>query len=161
MKRRLLLITAALILFSGLVEADVFDDAMAAYGRGDFAQAADLLQSIAEKGNSTAQFNLGQMYEQGEGVDQNYQKAVKWYQRSASVGNGAAQYRLGQMYEQGRGINQDFVRAHMWYDLAAAQGLNVAKSNRDYLAQQMTPDQIAKAHTLARECKMSNYKNCD
>jgi len=33
----------------------------------------------AEQGESLAQFNLGQLYYDGQGVIQDYKEAVKWY----------------------------------------------------------------------------------
>ena len=38
------------------------------------------------------------MYEKGQGVDQDYIKAVEWYQRAAEQGVADAQYNLGNMY---------------------------------------------------------------
>jgi len=33
----------------------------------------------AERGNAQAQFSLGRMYDNGQGVRQDYAEAVKWY----------------------------------------------------------------------------------
>ncbi|MCZ6473807.1 MAG: hypothetical protein O6934_10240, partial [SAR324 cluster bacterium] len=51
------------------------------------------------------------------------------------------------------GIPQDYVQAHMWFNLAAHNGLEVAGKNRDFIATEMTPRQIAEAQRLAREWK--------
>ncbi|MCA6073214.1 MAG: sel1 repeat family protein, partial [Endomicrobium sp.] len=40
-------------------------------------------QKSADQGNVNAQYNLGVMYANGEGVQQNYKEAVNWYQKSA------------------------------------------------------------------------------
>ena len=40
------------------------------------------------------------MYEEGNGVPQDYAKAVKWYRLAADQGYADAQYNLGVMYEQ-------------------------------------------------------------
>ena len=45
----------------------------------------------AELGNASAQYNLGWMYEYGNGVEQSYEEAVKWYKRSAEQGSAMAQ----------------------------------------------------------------------
>lgn len=161
MKRGALWLVSLLMLYCHTAKAGSFEEAMALYEKGEFDKAVQLFRPLAEKGNSAAQDNLGQMYQQGEGVDQDYQAAIQWYRLSAKRGNAVAQYHLGQMYERGLGIEQSYVRAHMWYTLAAAQNSNVAKSNRDYLSQQMTSEQITEAHALARECKTTHYKNCD
>ena len=57
------------------------------------------------------------------------------------------------MYANGEGMPQDYVQAQMWFNLAAAQGAEQARRNRDWVAQRMTPGQIAEAQRLAREWK--------
>ncbi|MGR8980281.1 MAG: tetratricopeptide repeat protein [Gammaproteobacteria bacterium] len=151
---------AGLALSSGMLKANELDDALAAYNKGNFEKAVELWLAIAEKGDSTAEYSLGQMYEQGKGVEQDYQEAFKWYRLSAEQGNARAQYNLGGMYEKGQGVSRDYIRAYMWYDLAAIQGLHVARSNRDYIAQRMSPGQINEAQNLRRECEKSNFKDC-
>lgn len=37
----------------------------------------------AEQGDADAQYNLGVMYEFGDGVPQSYKQAVKWYTQAA------------------------------------------------------------------------------
>ncbi|NBT29691.1 MAG: hypothetical protein EBT18_09450, partial [Gammaproteobacteria bacterium] len=36
----------------------------------------------AEQGDATAQYNLAAMYDNGKGVPQDYEEAVKWYSKS-------------------------------------------------------------------------------
>ena len=55
-----------------------FEDATAAYERGDYATAFRLMKPLAEKGDAKAQHNLGVMYDYGRGVPQDYTKALKW-----------------------------------------------------------------------------------
>ena len=79
-------------------------------------------------------------------------------QHATERGAAIAQEDLGHMYAKGQGVPQDFVQAHMWFNLAAArysQGerRDNSASNRDLLAKQMTPDQVAEAQRLAREWK--------
>ena len=45
-------------------------------------------KALADKGDAKAQFNLGYMYDLGEGVDENKVEAVKWYQLAAKQRNG-------------------------------------------------------------------------
>ena len=40
----------------------------------------------AEAGDADAQYNLGWMYDEGEGVEQDFKEAVKWYQKAADQG---------------------------------------------------------------------------
>ncbi len=54
------------------------DEAAAAYQRGDYATAIRELRPLADQGNAGAQYNLGNMYENGRGVPQDDAEAVKW-----------------------------------------------------------------------------------
>lgn len=91
------------------------------------------------------------MYENGEGVPQDYVAAVKWYRKAAERGFALAQNNLGQMYINGEGVPQDYIQGHMWSYLAAAKGYEIGRENRDIIAKKMTPAQIAEAQRLARE----------
>ena len=68
------------------------------------------------------QYNLGIMYGKGNGVQQDYAEAVRWYRLAADQGFAGAQVNLGVMYDTGRGVPQDYVEAVRWYRLAAEQG---------------------------------------
>jgi TPR repeat protein len=70
-----------------------------------------------------AQFNLGVMYEHGEGAPQDRIEAVKWYMRTAEHGHADVQSHLGVMYEQGSGatVRQGYIEAVKRYRLAADQ----------------------------------------
>ena len=43
----------------------------------------DKLTALAEQGNAKAQFNLGACYYTGDGVKQDYKKALEWYFKAA------------------------------------------------------------------------------
>jgi TPR repeat protein len=107
---------------AGVARAAPFDNAMAAYERGDYAIALRLFRPLADQGEAAAQNNLGAMYANGQGVPRDYAEAVKWYRKAADQGYALAQTSLGFMYEQGQGVPQDYAQAHMWYRKAADQG---------------------------------------
>ncbi len=129
-----------------------------AYERGDYAAALDELRPLAERDDARAQYFLGSMYAEGEGVPEDYAEAAKWYHLAAERGDFEAQIRLGNMYENGVGLPQDYVLSHMWFNLAATHlpaGPNsmLGALNRDFIEKSLTPDQVAEAHRLAREWK--------
>ena len=131
-----------------------FQDGLAAYERGDYATALREWKPLAEAGIPEAQFNLGFMYDSGEGVPQDYAEAVRFYRLAAEQGYASAQLNLGFMYDNGRGVPQDYVQAHMWSNLAASRfapgsDRDIAVKNRDIVAAKMTPAQIAEAQRLA------------
>ena len=78
------------------------------------------LREHAAKGEAAAQFNLGVMYGEGQGVTRDHAEAVRWYRKAADQGDADAQFNLGVMYDIGQGVTQDYVLAHMWLNLAAS-----------------------------------------
>ncbi len=106
-----------------------FDEGVAAYKRGDYATALREWLPLAEQGVAYAQFNLGVMYRNGQGVPQDDAETVKWYRKAAEQGVAGAQYNLGHMYDEGLGVRQDDARAVKWYRKAAEQGVAYAQFN--------------------------------
>ena len=100
------------------------------------------------------------MYDEGQGVSQNYKTAVKWYRLAAKQGDASAQTNLGVMYGLGQGVIQDWVYAHMWGNVASSNGNENGGKLRDFAAKQMTPADISTAQKLARECVRKKYKGC-
>ena len=115
----------------------------------------------AEQGDADAQFELGQMYDEGQDVPQDYKQALRWYRRAAEQEDADAQYNLGVMYAKGQGGPRDYVQAHMWLTLAAAaaEGEETPREPRvkhmvEHMAEHLTPAQLADAQRLAREWKL-------
>ena len=124
------------------------------------AQYSDDLLKRAQDGDADAQYNLGVAYDVGEGVEQDFVEAVKWYRLAAEQGNVFAQQNLGGAYYQGAGTTKDLVYSHMWFNIAASLGEISAGKARELVAEQMTQEQIAEAQKLARECVRKKYKDC-
>jgi TPR repeat protein len=72
--------------------------------------------------NAAAQFNLGSRYFNGNGVEQDYAKAVELYTLAAEQGHREAQFNLGLCYRHGYGVARSYDKAVYWYTLAAEQG---------------------------------------
>ena len=155
-------LTLALLLIFSCATAWAADFAkgLAAAGAGDFATALAEWKPLAEQGDAKAQYNLGVMYDKGQGVIEDHKEAVKWYRLAAEQGGASAQNNLALMHATGQGVIQDTVYAHMWWNLAAANGDEMARGNKDTLVKRMTPQDISRAQDLARECVKKNYKDC-
>ncbi len=119
-----------------------------AFQRGDYRKTAQELRYLAEHGDVRAQYDLGLLYDMGEGVPQDNREAMNWYHRAAEQGEPRAQYNLGLMYANGQGVPQDYAECYYWISLAAAQGNVHAVEARDYYAERMTPAQMARAREL-------------
>ena len=131
-----------------------------AANNGDFETALREWTPLAEQGDAEAQFNVGLMYESGQGVLKDYKTAVKWYTLAAEQGNAKSQYYLGMMYYEGEGVIQDNIYAHMWGNIATSNGNDSGSYLTDLAARKMTYDDISAAQKLARECLAKNYKGC-
>ena len=79
--------------------------------------------------SATAQYNLGELYAKGNWVNQDYEKAAKWYRKAAEQGYAKAQFNLGILYDNGDGVEQDYAEAVKWYRKAAEQGDAKAQCN--------------------------------
>lgn len=106
------------------------------------------LRLAAAKGDPSAEFEVGSRLAEGKGTSQNFQEALRWYQRSAGRGFAQAQYRLGTLYERGLGTTLDLGRARVWYQRAADGGNVKAMHNLAVLSagrQTGSPDYAAAA----------------
>ena len=76
---RLFALAAALLLTvmgTPPAAAQTFEEAVTAYERGDHTTALRGFRIHAERGDASAQSNLGLMYDNGEGVPQDYAEAL-------------------------------------------------------------------------------------
>ena len=87
------------------------------------------IQAAANSGDAVAEFELGVLYDNGQGVPQDYGQAEAWYRKAAEQGYADAQSNLGVMYDNGQGVPQDYVQAASWYRKAADQGNADAQTN--------------------------------
>jgi hypothetical protein len=121
--------------------------------RGDFETAIRLWRALAERGHAVSQYNLGQMYYEGQGVAQSFEEAIKWYQRAAEQGLPEAQLGVGVAYGLGRGVPRDLLKAYLWLSLAASsytkeKDRQQATKARDLVSTQMTAAEIVAAKKL-------------
>ena len=81
-----------------------FEAGQDAYDRGAYDTALKEWRPLADQGDVKAQFNLGVMYQLGQGVPQDYAEAAKWYRLAADQGFAPAQFNLASMYIKGQGV---------------------------------------------------------
>lgn len=96
--------TAALVAMLGMTlpaQADV-KAGVDAWQQGDYARAIAEWRPLAESGDPDAQFNLGQAYKLGRGVQPDANLAIDWYSKAAAQGHMRAEDNLGLlMFQQG------------------------------------------------------------
>jgi hypothetical protein len=138
-------------------------EAKAAYGRGDYTTSLMLWRPLADRGIAGAQNDLGVMYDNGQGVPQDYAEATRWFHKAADQGLAGAQNSLGLMYEKGEGVSQDYAEAAKWYRKAAEQGLAQAQVNLAfvYTNGQGVPQDYAEAMRWLRKAADQGDANAE
>src|SRR6201999_998809 len=81
-----------------------------------------------ERAAGKAAAYIGRMFLRGEGMEQNFEKALTWFKRGIAQGDSFAQYHMGLMYRDGLGVPQDGLRAGTYLKAAAEQSLPIAQS---------------------------------
>lgn len=128
----------AIALFKKCEKADIMESktmmavclANKNYKKRNPKKAAKLLTETARQ-NHVAQFYLASLYEAGNGVKKDMDKAIELYGQSANGGYAVAQCYLGNMYYEGRSVTQDYTQAVNYYRLADRQGqLNAIAARR-------------------------------
>ncbi|MCR9296024.1 MAG: sel1 repeat family protein [bacterium] len=96
----------------------------------DAAKAAQYYALAAEKNERIACYNLGIMYENGEGqLKQDFERAALWYRKAAEQGHPKAQCNLGWQYQNGKGVQRSLSEAEYWHRKAAKNGEPIAQCN--------------------------------
>jgi TPR repeat protein len=113
--------------------------------------ALDWLKKAADQGFVRADARLGQIYLDGNETLQDFTRAKTWLTRAAMKGDAVSERHVGQIYAAGLGVPRDQIEAYAWYENAAVNGDRFAMRLRDELVGRMTPDEIAKAQTRAKE----------
>ncbi len=120
----------------------------------DYDQALHWYFKAADQNHRLAQFNLGQMFAQGQGTERNDSTAVMWIRRAANGGDAGAQFDLGNRCGRSTidGTDQDQlasearIESYKWYTLAAAQGYRNAVDRSDSATLRMTREEVTEGN---------------
>lgn len=159
--QRIILVSAAVVVVIGIVSwlgptlfptSDVgYSEAAQPKPSKPHQATPEELGKMAEQGDAEAQWRLGTLYRNGDGVQQSDAEAVELFRRAAEQKYVPALSALGSQYWAGRGVPQDYNKAYFWYDVALAQGDENAGSQLQDLATELTQDELAKAHQQAKD----------
>lgn len=122
------LVTASMATYPAQSYAQGFDRGVFAYRLGLYQAALREWKPLAENGDVRAQYMLGYMFDFGEGVSEDDEKALRWYHLAAEQGDANAQFNIGMIYDFGvtdesrGGIHENDTEAVLWYLRAAQQG---------------------------------------
>jgi TPR repeat protein len=107
----------------------------------DYDRAAKYYASAASQGNAEGMYNLGMMYDRGQGVKKDHSLATQFYQNAASqlphlpksnvpnIGVAEAEHALGLRYYNGIDVNKNLAMAAHWYERSAEHGCAHAANN--------------------------------
>lgn len=124
--QRLVLLFAVVLIAGAAHAGDPLGDALRAMEAGRHAQAAQMLLPLANSGNTLAQYRLGMLHYQGDGVPEDEKQAVFWWKKAASQGHVESMFQLGSAYlfgvQAARTVADPDREAASWYFQAASAG---------------------------------------
>lgn len=97
--------------------------------RGDYATAVWALKDAAYRGGADAQFFLGLMYLDAQGLKTDHKEARRLWRLAAAQGHGRAMNAIGYVHDHGIGVDYDPQEAAAWYRKAVAKNEPRAMSN--------------------------------
>ena len=116
------------LLHAGGTWAGALEDGLAAYSAKHYVTAFQLLKPLAERGNSRAQFVIGDLCVFEAGISCNTKSGIRWLTASAAKGNSDAQDDLGTLYYEGSvGVSQNYTSSLRWLRASAVQGNSKAQ----------------------------------
>ena len=128
-------------------QADTKQDiAIDAYKSGDFSNAIDMWKYRAASGDSISQFNLGLIYERGEGVEINLDLAMKFYSKAANSGFAPAQFNLAVMLSE-----RNFIKSLGWFEIVSERAKEPLKSMAKAGAQRLRNNLSDEDALIARD----------
>ena len=163
MRKLFLILCAALLLYLGKNASSAdFQRGLDAYYKKDYETALREWEPLVEAGIAKAQYYFGMIYEYGQGVPKNVERAAYFYRLAAEQGDVSGQYALAVAYTKGTddGKGVDYVTSHMWAQVAASNGSKGGAKLRDWVLNRMSIRDIQEAKSLLRMCVLNKYKNC-
>lgn len=154
----------------------------AAESQHNHALTFSILTPMAEQGDVKAQRRLAILYSWESNFDQatithaaapvprDDALAFKYAAQASSNGDEVTQELLARAYACGMGTPRDLVKAYAWFSLAVSQSALMLDTDeqpaellrrRDFIAAQMSHDDIQRAKHLLMACHRSQYKACD
>ncbi|GGE32260.1 hypothetical protein GCM10007421_02490 [Halopseudomonas oceani] len=108
--------------------------------------ALEACRQAAERGDTLAQFELGQLYYRGERVERDFATSLQWLEKASIQGEPRAQYLLGMMHFSGQGIPRNLPQAYIILKMAAVNGNDAAIDAADMVSQEMNAQEIQVAN---------------
>lgn len=149
--RKFLAAACIALAFAPVAHAD-FNDGVVAYLMGDYQTAYNTMRSLGETADHAyAQYYVGMMYLNGQGVTQSYEDAATWFRKAAEHGISQAQHKLATLYSSGQGLPRDYEYAYAWYAAAAAQNHVKSQEALPEAKAKLSAEELREADKLAEK----------
>jgi TPR repeat protein len=122
-------VPAFAVLGATAVMAADFQKGLEAFNNEDYETALEEWMPLAAVGDLNAMYNVGLLYDEGLGVEENKATALEWYLPPAQDGDVSAQFNVATIYDFGEGVPEDNGKALYWYTAAAMQADEQAQFN--------------------------------
>lgn len=109
-----------------MVENEWFGKAWECMEKEDYAQAKEYFEKALAEGVVEAYCDLGNLYFNGNGVEQDYKRAFDYYQKGAKAGEPYCMDNLGMCYFWGHGVETDIQKSAFYNEKAAKAGIERA-----------------------------------
>ena len=90
--------------------------------RGEIAQGKAMIDRALEQSDAGAQVTMGDLFHRGEGQQQDFVRAYRWWSMAADQGSAEGMLRVATAYKRGEGVEQDHAQALRWFRKAAKHG---------------------------------------
>lgn len=149
---RLLLLIPIFGLFAACSD---YQEARRAYEVGRFTEALEILEKLAQNGDSRAQYEVALMYLQGIGTAVDPMRGGQWMMAAANNGNATAMVEIGGRFETGMNAEKNPILAFTWFRRAAATGdpIGMYKLAMLYESGEGIPQDLPRAYAWYRLAK--------
>ena len=114
-----------------------------------YKQAEEFYRKSSELGYAPAQNGLGNLYANGDGLDQDFGLALHWYKKAAKQNFVPAYYNIGELHFNGSGVPQNYAIARKWHEKGAEEGYPWSQYSLGYIYGEGLG--VAKDHQKARD----------
>ena len=83
--------------------------------QGNYDEAYEWWEKAAAKNHAGAIARLANRYEDGDGVKQDYARALQLYKKADALGDWHVRCKIAEMYYEGRGVKKDVSEAAKWW----------------------------------------------
>jgi len=114
----------------------------------NYGEAMHWYKAAAAQGHAKAMYDIGTLFENGQGVERSMPDAARWYRDAAERHEPAAAHSFAILYETGQGVEPDKVEAWVWFSIAAEKEFPGASQSREALGAQLSTPEMERARQL-------------